>query len=162
MRSFPDLHRDSDALREGESTWQDFKRERGGDKAVAGARFNMALKAAQAPAEASASSMAESRRALGLPATPNAGGGAANTPKDRLVQYSERTRFVAGKNFFLNGDQWADSDIQKHATAKRVRIEFGSSEYFILLAKHPEASPWVALGEKVQFLLDCTIYEIYE
>jgi hypothetical protein len=31
-----------------------------------------------------------------------------------------------------------------------------------LLAKHPEASPWVALGEKVQFLLDGTIYEIYE
>jgi hypothetical protein len=45
---------------------------------------------------------------------------------------------------------------------KPVRIKFGSSEYFDFVSKHPQAAPWLALGQKVQFVLNGTVYEIYE
>jgi Ca-activated chloride channel family protein len=162
MQSFPRLRHDADALQEGAATWNDFQRERGGEKAVAGARFNMSLNSAQAPAAAAAAGMLESKRALGLSDGSGSTPGGADTAKDRLVQYSQQTRFVAGKSFFLNGNQWMDSEIQKHANAKRVRIQFGSSEYFDLIGKNPVVSQWLALGDNLQFVLGQTIYEIYE
>ena len=72
------------------------------------------------------------------------------------------TQFVAGKNFFQNGNQWLDADIQKTPFAKRVRLQFGSPDYFDFMSKHPKADAWLALGQNVQFVLDNTIYEIYE
>jgi hypothetical protein len=69
----------------------------------------------------------------------------AEGSKTRLVQYSQQTRFVAGKNFFQNENQWIDSAIQKHPDAKRRRIQFGSVEYFDLAGRHQHALPWLAL-----------------
>jgi hypothetical protein len=86
----------------------------------------------------------------------------ADQTRERLVQYSQQTQFVGGKNFFQNGNQWIDSAIQKSANASRTRVQFGSSEYFALLAKHPQAGAWLALGQNIQFVLGGTIYEIYE
>jgi hypothetical protein len=88
--------------------------------------------------------------------------GAFDDTKARLVQYSQQSQFVAGKTFFQNGDQWLDSAVQKSMNAKRVRIQFGSADYFDFLAKHPKAQAWLALGQKVQFVMDATIYEIHE
>jgi ABC-type nitrate/sulfonate/bicarbonate transport system ATPase subunit len=82
--------------------------------------------------------------------------------KERLVEYSQQTQFVAGKSFFQNGQQWIDSAVQKQTKAKRVRIQFGSAEYFDLVAQKPKALPWLALGQNVQFVLDDTVYDIYE
>ena len=81
--------------------------------------------------------------------------------KDRLLQYSQQTRFVAGKTFFLNTNQWTDSDIQKQANAKHVSIQFGSSEYFDLLARHPGVAAWLALGTEIKFVLEGVIYEVH-
>ena len=78
------------------------------------------------------------------------------------MQYSQQAQFVAGKSFFQNDQQWIDSAVQKHPNAKRVRIQFGSAEYFDLVAKKPKALPWLALGQNVQFVLDNTVYDIYE
>jgi hypothetical protein len=69
---------------------------------------------------------------------------------------------VAGRNAFQNGDQWVDSLAQKSPKAKHVRIQFNSDEYFALAAKEPKALPWLALGSNVQFVLNGTVYEIYE
>ena len=46
--------------------------------------------------------------------------------------------------------------------AKRQRVQFNSEEYFNLLTKHPEAGPWLALGQNVVLTLDDTVYEIAE
>ena len=78
------------------------------------------------------------------------------------MQYSQQGQFVAGKSFFQNGQQWTDSAIQKQINAKRLRIQFGSPEYFDLVAKQPKALPWLALGQNVQFVLNDTVYDIYE
>ena len=43
---------------------------------------------------------------------------------------------------------------------KRQRVQFNSEAYFDLLKKHPEAAPWMALGQNVLLSLDDTVYEI--
>ena len=52
--------------------------------------------------------------------------------------------------------------MQKSPNAKRVRIQFGSAEYFNLIARNSKVLPWLALGQNLQFVLDNIIYEIYE
>jgi hypothetical protein len=131
---------------------------------------------APAAAPATAASSFESSRALGIGGggrggrSGGAGGmggysggsiSASDAGKERLVQYAQQTQFVAGKNFFQNNKQWIDSEVQKYPNAKHVRIQFGSPEYFDLLAKNPKALPWVALGQDLQFVLDNTVYEIF-
>ena len=78
------------------------------------------------------------------------------------MQYSQQSQFINGKNFFQNNNQWLDTAVQNHPKAKRVRIQFGSAEYFDLIAKNNEALPWLALGQSVQFVLNNTVYDIYE
>lgn len=84
------------------------------------------------------------------------------TPERTARQYAEQSRFMLGKTFFQNEGQWIDADLQKADNAKRVRVQFGSREYFDLLRKHTQASSWLALGKNVQFVVDGTIYEVYE
>jgi hypothetical protein len=72
------------------------------------------------------------------------------------------SQFAGGRSFFLNEDQWIDSGIQGMPGAKRQRIQLGSREYLELASNRPEVRPWLALGTKVQFLLDRTVYEIHE
>ena len=76
-------------------------------------------------------------------------------------QYSAQGRYVGGRTFFQNGEQWIDSEVQKKPDAKRQRVQFGSDEYFALLRKYPQAQPWLALGQNVQFVLADTVYEIH-
>ena len=55
-----------------------------------------------------------------------------------------------------------DEAAQKLKNAKRQRIQFNSKEYFAFAAKDRRALPWLALGQNVQFVLDDTLYEIYD
>jgi hypothetical protein len=137
-----------------------------GEKALADARYGMALKTAEAPAQALANSALESQRALSVPRSVAGVAGAAPAPveesKSRLVQYAQQSQFIGGKTFFQNDKQWIDSAIQRHPDVKRIRVQFGSPEYFDLIAKNEKVLPWLALGQNVQFVLDKTIYEVYE
>ena len=82
--------------------------------------------------------------------------------REQLVQYSQQSQFVNGRNFFQNGSQWMDSEVQNNQSAKHTRLQFNSPEYFEFLVKNQKALPWLALGQNVQFVLDGTVYEIYE
>ncbi len=164
LRSLRSFERDRDARQEAARSWSEFKSERSGDAGIAGARSDLALRSANAPAVAAAGVESAFSRRYGLapvqgttPATPP-----VETSQARLLQYAQQAKFVAGKTFFLNGDQWLDSAVQKAANAKQVRLQFGSAEYFDFVAKHQEALPWLALGSRVQFVLEGTVYEIYE
>jgi Ca-activated chloride channel family protein len=182
MRSMQRLGEDESAQQAARAGFSDFRNRTSGEGAVADAIGSRELKAA----DASAPAAAQARNyafggggGMGGGARGGAGGGGRGgavarplaspgapmpppTGRERLAQYSEQTQFVAGKNFFQNGDQWLDADIQKSLNAKRVRLQFGSSDYFDFVAKHPKAAAWLALGQNVRFLLDNTIYEIYE
>jgi hypothetical protein len=41
-----------------------------------------------------------------------------------------------------------------------VKIDFGSDEYFAFIAENPDAAPFLALGEKVEFIYGDKIYSI--
>jgi Ca-activated chloride channel family protein len=167
-QSLPRLYSDQAARREATANWDAFKDSRDGEKALAGARYGLALKSANAPAVASATGELEANSALGFSrsAGRDSSGTATITPPDesktRLMQYSQRGQFIAGKNFYQNDQQWVDADVQKLPNAKSQRLQFNSKEYFAFAAKERRALPWLALGQNVQFVLDDTLYEIYE
>ena len=162
MQSLPRINTDNSVRGEAVQNWGFFREKRGGEQAVAGARFGNALKSADNLAEPSLSGTLEASRALGV-ATPPPGAAPSADAKVRLVQYSQQGQLVAGKNFFQNANnQWVDSSVQKHQNAKKQRIQFNSTEYFEFAAKNPRALPWLALGQNVQFIMDGTLYDIYE
>src|SRR5262249_15024544 len=115
-----------------------------------------------APAAAVANGTLESHRALGLASPSSSPLSAVPEDRSRLAQYAQQGQFVAGKNFFQNDKHWIDSAVQKQPGARRKHIKFASNEYFKLIAAKPKASQWLALGQNVQFVLDDTLYEIYE
>ncbi len=169
MQSLSQLNTDGAARREAAENWHFFRSEVQGDKALAGARYGLALKDANVASAASVSGAVEANRALGFSGGVGAGGMAAmpamspDDSKARLANYSQQGQLVAGKNFFQNtGNQWVDTLTQKFQNAKRQRIQFNSAEYFDFAAKNSKALPWLALGQNVQFVLDDTLYEIYE
>ena len=69
---------------------------------------------------------------------------------------------IQGRAVYQNGKYWVDSFIQNQAHTKTIRIQFGSPEYFKLLRTHPESAQFLALGQKVRFVLEDSLYEIYE
>ena len=171
MQSLSRLGEDRFARREAAANWSDFKAQKDGAKAVAGARYGDVLKNAAAAAPAADSASVEANRALGF-SGPTAGGSLgvpalsakpAEESKVRLAQYSQQGQYIAGRNFFQNAsNQWVDAGAQKLPNAKRQRIQFNSSEYFAFAAKERRALPYLALGQNVQFVLDDTVYEIHE
>jgi len=163
-------------------SYDSLRKEKSGDRAVGGARSLQRLKSAENAEEAITLGRQEVLRYpgsaptiaarpfsgnLGVP-TRSFAGGTPNQPTDakelreRDDQYAQQSRFISGKSFFRNGEQWVDSEIQKAPSAKRLRVQFNSSEYFDLLKNNPKALTWLAQGPNVQFVLDGTIYEIYE
>lgn len=82
--------------------------------------------------------------------------------KEDSAKLAELSQFVGGKTFYAKGDQWMDSEVQKQEKAARVRVKFGSPEYFDLIRSTPRALSWVSLGRNVQFVWEGKVYEIFE
>lgn len=180
VQSLPRLQMDREARDAAGVALDRFYRERSGEGAVAGARYGLALKEADAPADALSLGNAEGRRSLSFSATTSPAGPAATTRLGgrggreaggvsggenavlRIMESTQRARFANGRNFFQNGTQWIDSLVQNMANAARVRVQFNAKEYFDLAAKLPEARAWLALGQNVQFALNGQVYEIHE
>jgi Ca-activated chloride channel family protein len=153
-RSMQGFSADKGTRAEVAKAWDGFKDKKEGDDGVANARSQNAFKfALQAPASI-ASGNSESLRGFA------AAGPAATPAAARLNEYTQQSKFVNGRAFFQNGKQWIDSNAQN--TSKRQRVQFNSDEYFNLLTNHPEAAPWLALGQNVVLTLGDTVYEITE
>ena len=163
VQSLPQINSDRRVREEAVRNWGLFKEKHDGVEAFSGARYGSALKMADAPAVAAASGSIEANRSLGVtPETLSVTKGLSDDSKVRLAQYTQQTRFVNGKNFFQNSNQWVDAKVQQFQKANRVRVQFNSPDYFALARKEPGALPWLALGQNVQFVLRDTVYEIYD
>jgi Ca-activated chloride channel family protein len=170
IQSLPQLREDRAAYSVAGLAFESLSREKAGDVAVAGARAGLALR--QAENAGGGTGVAPEQNALfmrrygmapaagGAPAT--AGVAADISAAERVTQYTQQQRFVNGRNFFQNANQWVDSEVQKQQNARRVRVQFGSPEYFELARRQPQARQWLALGQNVQFVLEGTVYEIYD
>ena len=164
-QSLPELRGDREAFKTAAKGYTRYKSEVDGKDAIFSSQYGATLKSADAPSAAAAESSARFRSRYGLPAAPMTWSAAPpeqQNAESRMMNYTEASRFVGGKNFFQNNDVWVDSGVQKLKDARKVRVEFGSPEYFDLLKKHPETAPWLALGTKVQFVLAGTVYEIFD
>ncbi len=185
QRTLRNFEADRQVLAQAKAQYDAFKADKSGDQAVGSARANKLLKEAKSYA-ASAQSNREAQQANfgfrgegsagGIPAAgaPAPGGGGTqfyapgrlgtNGQRGKTRTVSQPMRFAAGKNFTQNERYWVDSAVQtaEVAKAKRTRVEFNSDAYFALLVKEPKASQWLALGRNVQFVLNGTIYDIFE
>ena len=94
---------------------------------------------------------------------PSGGGGGGESGGYRMVSsYAQQTRIINNHSFFLNGNQWTDAAVQQNQSAKHTKITFNSDEYFTLLAAHPDAAPFLSLGNNITLSLGDTIYDITE
>jgi Ca-activated chloride channel homolog len=127
--------------------------DRFGDGAVAGARYNYALKSAlneqqlqQAPAE------------LNLFArTGQLQSGGRNAPAPVQGQ-----KFVSGRTFRFDQGIWTESTLEGIKDPTLTRVEFDSKEYWELISKYPELRDVLALGTQVKFQLGNKFYEIHD
>jgi Ca-activated chloride channel homolog len=153
-RSMQGMSADTAARDHVAQAWTGFKDKKDGEDAVANARSQNTFKFAEQPAASIDSGASESLRGLAITAP------AAKAESERVTRYTQQSKFVNGRAFFQNGKQWVDSNAQN--AASRQRVQFNSDAYFDLLKKHPEAAPWMALGQNVLLALDNTVYEITE
>lgn len=70
-----------------------------------------------------------------------------------------KLKHAGDKAFILRNGVWTDTTFvpEKMTTTK---IQFGSQQYFDLLAQHPDWNKYVAVGEQVIFVVDGVAYEI--
>jgi Ca-activated chloride channel family protein len=170
-----DMGRDKDAQKAAGGAYHSFNFDLSGQSAVSAAKSQNTMKEMarvsdgleSANADAAAAMSVSAGSVAATPAAPMAGtsyntiqapSSDANT---RVVQYTQRAKYVAGRAFFQNGNQWIDNNVSAQNSQNATRIKFGSDEYFALLAQHPEASPWLALGQNVKLLLGANVYDIY-
>lgn len=151
-RSLQEMTADSGVRSDVAKAWDGFKDKKEGEDGVANARSQNAFKFAQQAPAAIAGGASESMRGFvaARPAEP--------TSSARVAQYTQQSKFVNGRAFFQNGKQWVDATAQ--SLTKRQRVQFNSEDYYALLTQHPEAAPWLALGQNVQVALGDTVYEI--
>jgi Ca-activated chloride channel family protein len=83
-------------------------------------------------------------------------------PAARLVQYTQRARFVGDRAFYQNGNEWDDANLSTQKNAHVTHLAFGSDDYFAFLAQHPEAERYLALGRNVKIALGNDEYDISE
>ncbi len=152
-RSLQQMTADTLVRSEVAKAWSGFKDKKEGEDGVANARSQNLFKYAEQAGDSIAAGSAESVRGMTRMAAP-----AAPAESDRIRQYAQQSKFVNGRAFYQNGNQWVDSNAQ--GTSRREHVQFNSDAYFALLKKHPEAAPWLALGQNLLLALDNTVYEI--
>jgi Ca-activated chloride channel family protein len=166
MRSLQNMDKDRVVRAEAAKSWGALNSSLDGSQAIAGSQLNFSMKNAnEVPALSAVPAAPASvfaRHSLGLGSAKVAATDVSGQAREQLVQYTQQARFVNGRNFFQNGSQWTDSEVQNNQNARHSRIQFNSPEYFAFVAKNAQALPWLALGQNVQFVLDHTVYEIYE
>lgn len=178
-RALSQMDKDRGARASAETAFTDFKKSKAGKGAVANAQSQDSLKRAEQPGASLAygnqRALDAARSVVAATPPPTRAGGVAGSSaplvddaaQARLAGYTEGSaRFVSGRAFYQNGRQWVDGRLGSAAatrdTRPPVRVQFGTSEYFTLLDRYPEAAPWLALGQNVLLALGDTAYEIYE
>ena len=128
------------------------KDESSGSGVVGGVQSNSTLKQAE---------VVSAPAAANVHARKGYAGAADREGVDRAIS-AQANRFIAGRNFFQNGAQWIDANVQAKPGARRVQVKFNSDEYFGLMGKHPSMPQWLSVGRNVQVALGDTVYEIVD
>jgi Ca-activated chloride channel homolog len=74
--------------------------------------------------------------------------------------YLMSMRTAGDKTFKLKGDEWVDTEFKDDSTLPQVKLQFGSDEFFSLIAREPKLAEFFALGKKVTVLYKGRIYRV--
>ena len=149
----PELAADAASVRLGRHAWDQYKNRREGEMAVRGSRalgrfkFSTSIAAAEGAAREANTSL-----------TPLITGRRDTAAARHLV--SQQARFVRGRSFYRNGDEWIDARVQGRPEARVVEVQFNSNDYFALLRRHRHAANWLSVGRKVKLLLGDVVYVV--
>jgi len=171
-----DFAKDTQAKSSAGGAYDSFNNQTDGIAGVAVARSQNSMKSSMQVDSDLANANAEAAVAMNVPAETATAAPTAPMPgtsyntvqppsadaSTRVVQYTQRAKYVAGRAFFQNGNQWIDNNVSKQNGGPSVRIKFGSDDYFNLIAQNPEARPWLALGQNIKVVLNNTVYDIYD
>jgi Ca-activated chloride channel family protein len=94
------------------------------------------------------------------PGTLSATGSATGRGAVRDQTVASLARRMAGRTFLMIGGVWVDQNYREEMRGKEQKLEAFSSEYFALLAAHPELKPVFAFSTAVVIVLDGKAIEI--
>jgi Ca-activated chloride channel family protein len=80
----------------------------------------------------------------------------------KVQNINSQVKNIQGRAVYNVGKFWIDSRIQQKKNQQINRIQFASTEFFELLNNKPLSAQFLALGKNIRFVLDNSIYEIYE
>lgn len=76
---------------------------------------------------------------------------------------AQQYRNVQGRAIYqTSANNWVDTEVLNHPTAKTNRIQFASKDYFDLANNQPEVASFLAVSRNVQFYWEGEIYEVYD
>jgi Ca-activated chloride channel family protein len=166
--------KDASAQSSAASAYSSMINDKTGDGAVATARAQNTMKYATVADSALDDSNVEFARGMGVAAATAIGGESGNMNISaasvapsldatmRVVQYTQTAKYLDGRTFYRNGNQWVDSNVSKQNSNNSVRLKFGSQEYFDFADQHPEARIYLSLGQNMKLVVANTVYEIYD
>ncbi|MEK6302697.1 MAG: VIT domain-containing protein [Acidobacteriota bacterium] len=73
--------------------------------------------------------------------------------------YFTSVRTVADKTFQLKSEEWIDTEF-KDSLMPKVEVQFGSDEFFNLIAKEPKLAEFFSLGKKVTVVFKGKVYRV--
>ncbi len=79
---------------------------------------------------------------------------------DSLENYVTSVRTVGDKTFQLKGEEWIDTQFKDSSTLPKVELQFGSDEFFNLIAREPRLAEFFSLGKKVTVVFKGKIYRV--
>jgi len=60
----------------------------------------------------------------------------------------------------LKGEEWIDTEFKDSSTMPKVQMQFGSDEFFNLIAREPKLAEFFSLGKNVTVVFKGKIYRV--
>jgi len=74
--------------------------------------------------------------------------------------YLTSIRSIGDKTFQLKGEEWVDTQIKEPSTLPRIEVQFGSEEFFNLIANEPKLADFFSLGKRVSVVFKGKLYKV--
>jgi Ca-activated chloride channel family protein len=74
--------------------------------------------------------------------------------------YIASVRTVAEKTFQLKSEEWIDTEVKDPSALPKVEVQFGSEEFFNLIAREPKLAEFFSLGKKVTVVFKGKVYRV--
>jgi Ca-activated chloride channel family protein len=74
--------------------------------------------------------------------------------------YFTSVRTAGDKTFHMKGEEWIDTEFKDSSALPRVEVQFGSDEFFNLIAREPKLAEFFSLGKKITVVFKGKIYRV--